>query len=502
MDLSHLQVITDTNKWAVLLPEIALGVGAVLLLVLELLMPKRKIAIFRLAIALQFLVLGLLVYITAQRPFGVVSLYFADTVQQSVVTDFARIFLLAASILVTHLALVFFRMRGGIKVEFVHIQLVVTAAFMVLVQSHNFILLFVALETVAIGFYILVAFTRSNAASLESGIKYLVMGAFSSGLLLFGIVLLFGAASNPMLAGASGNPLDFAQLQAFIATGDDLFSNATHPLVLTGAVLVLAGIAFKMGAFPFQFWIPDVYQGAPTPVTAFLAISSKASGFFLLFLLLSGPFAALVPFLYPMLAVVAIATILFGNTAALAQSNVKRVLGLSGVAHAGILLLGFLAALRGFEWVLPVLFFYMVVYALASFAVFQVLCHMQTESDEQLEIDDFNNLLQRNTYLGSSLVIGLGSLAGIPPLAGFVAKVLVFIAAVQAELYVVLAAALLGVVLSIYYYFGWMRAAVFNRPLFDQEKEVAIWTPSIGTKCFLAVLIAGTLILGIYPALW
>ncbi|MCD8483888.1 MAG: NADH-quinone oxidoreductase subunit N [Verrucomicrobia bacterium] len=422
--------------------------------------------------------------------------------RQTLLSDFARVFLLTASILVSHLALVFFRVRGGVKVEFVHIQLVVTAAFMILVQSHNFILLFVALETVAIGFYILVAFTRKNVASLEAGIKYLVMGAFSSALLLFGIVLLFGAASNPMLVGATGNPLDFSQLNAFLTAGDELFSNAQNPLVLTGVVLVLAGIAFKMGAFPFQFWIPDVYQGAPSPVTAFLAVSSKASGFFLFYILLTGPFMALQAFLYPILAVVAIATLLFGNTAALAQSNVKRVMGLSGVAHAGILLVGFLAALRGVDWVLPVLFFYMIVYAVASFTVFQVMGHMQSESDEQLEIEDFNNLLERNTFLGSSLVIGLGSLAGIPPLAGFVAKVLIFIAAVQAELYVILAVALLGVVLSIYYYFGWMRAAVFKRPIFDQETEISIHAPSLGTKLFLAVLLAATLVLGLYPALW
>ena len=151
------------------------------------------------------------------------------------------------------------------RVEFYNIILVVSAAMMLLVQSHHFVMFFVALETVTIGFYILVSYFRTSTASLEAGLKYLISGALSSSILLFGIVLLYGVSGNPYLEGHTENGMDFLQMSLFLA------SNPHNFLAAVGIVMVLAGVAFKIGAFPFQIWIPDVYEGAPTPVTAFLA---------------------------------------------------------------------------------------------------------------------------------------------------------------------------------------------------------------------------------------
>ena len=344
METETLQLVAASNRWSALLPEIILGCFAVLVLFIDLLFPKARPHLSRLSIGVQsiagiLLVMGLCANCNREGA----EVLFGGLLAQSANGDWLRLFLLASSIFITHIGSVFLKKQALAHVEFHHLVLVVTATFMVLVQSHHFLLLFVALETVTIGFYILVAYKRDSRHSLEAGLKYLIMGAFSSGMLLFGMALLYGAASNPALPGASTSPLNFDNLGAFIAASGEFANNSQNMLFIFGTVLVLVGICFKIGVVPFQIWIPDVYQGAPTPVTAFLAVSSKAAGFYILYLLLTGPFAALEFLTVPLLSIVTILTLLFGNIAALGQRNVKRVMGMSGVAHAGILLMGLLA---------------------------------------------------------------------------------------------------------------------------------------------------------------
>ncbi len=500
MDPDLLHSLTVTNRWGALLPEILLGVGAILLLFLDLLVPRARPRLSAVSITLH-LIVGLV--LLSGMDFGNgggTTVLFGGLLAQNATGDWMRLFLLAGSIAVTHLGGVFLEGRNLVKVEFHHLVLVVTASFMILVQSHHFLLLFVALETLTIGFYILVAYRRTSRFSLEAGLKYLIMGAFSSGMLLFGIALLYGAASNPELPATAASPLNFEELETFIAASGEFYNNRTNYLVLFGAALVLTGIAFKIGVVPFQIWIPDVYQGAPTPVTAFLAVSSKAAGFFLLYLLLHGPFAPLEFLAVPLLTVVAILTLLFGNIAALGQRNVKRVMGMSGVAHAGILLMGLLASLK-VDWAFAAVLFYLVTYALASFGVFEVMAHLVGEEDSDQDLDHYDDLLKKEPFLGGTLLVGLGSLAGIPPLAGFVAKLLLFYAAFQAQMYVVLGVALLGVVLSIYYYFGWMRAAITHNPFLEDEETPPLPSPRIpalGARLLMGLLTAGSILLGLY----
>ena len=207
--------------------------------------------------------------------------------------------------------------------------LIVTAAFMLLARANHFVVFFLALETAAVGLYVLVGNLRRSAASLEAGVKYLVAGGLSSALLLMGIVLIYGSLATP-----TNDSLGFADIAAALQAAQ----GNVNPLTLVGVALVFAGAAFKLGAFPFHAWIPDVYQGAPTPTTAFLGTASKAAGALALFVLVTGPFAALGAKLGPLLAGLAILTLLAGNLAALAATDVKRTLALSGVAHAGFLL--------------------------------------------------------------------------------------------------------------------------------------------------------------------
>jgi NADH-quinone oxidoreductase subunit N len=388
------------------------------------------------------------------------------------------------------------------RVEFYHVLLVVTAAMMLLAQSSHFVMLFVALETLTIGLYILVGYFRTSAASLEAGLKYLIMGALSSGLLLFGIVLLYGVAGNPALPEHTTSSMHYADLTRFLAANPNLF------LAKIGVVLVLAGVAFKIAAFPFQIWVPDVYQGAPTPVTAFLAVASKAAGFAVL-LGLCGAHGAFAPYralTLPVLSAMAAATILFGNIAALTQHNVKRLIGLSGVSHAGFLLLGVIAAgnPETAKFASAAVYFYLFAYLIASFAIFGVMTHLAGTADHDQDLDHYAGLAKKNPFLALVLAVGLGSLAGIPPLAGFMGKLFVFIAAYQAGARWLLVVAITGVVISIYYYFGWIKAAFFETwvpPADDSDAASAApaLTPVGGVaKLTLAALALASVALGFY----
>jgi NADH-quinone oxidoreductase subunit N len=293
------------------------------------------------------------------------------------------------------------------------------------------------------------------------------MGALSSAILLFGIALLYGAAGSQALMASSGDAMNFDNLRVF------LYANPDNLVAAVGLVLVLSGVAFKVGAVPFQIWIPDVYQGAPTPVAAFLAIASKAAGFAVLLTLVT-VFAGHQKLVVGVLTVMAIATILFGNLSALTQHNVKRLIGLSGVSHAGYLLIGVIAAIH-VPYAVGAICFYLFVYLLGSLAVFGVMTHVSGDNDADQDLDDYTDLAKTHPFLGAVLGVGLGSLAGIPPLAGFMGKLLIFLAAFEAGLYPLLAVAVLGVVLSIYYYFGWIKAAFFPQwrpPVFEGDDPI------------------------------
>jgi NADH-quinone oxidoreductase subunit N len=269
-------------------------------------------------------------------------------------------------------------------------------------------------------------------------------------------------------------------------------------IVKVGSLLVVAGICFKIGAVPFQIWVPDVYQGAPTPVTAYLAVASKAAGFIVLLQLVRGPFIGLNELLVPVLSVIAAATILFGNMAAVSQRNVKRLMGLSGIAHAGYMLVGVVASFY-VPWAVYAVIFYLVTYLLASFAVFGVMSLAAGADDANQELDHYENFARKRPFLSGVLACGLGSLAGIPPLGGFIGKLFLFVAAFQAGLFGLLAISVLGVVISIYYYFGWIRECYFSTPTAAiVQGAPASATP--GDRFLLGALVVATVVIGLLPA--
>jgi len=493
MTTALLQKIAATNEWWAIAPELLLGCSALALLGLEIVLPRkdhRSIPLF--ALATQATVFGLLLA-------GLYSDYegtgtFGGLLQHSFLGHVARVFFLLSSLLVCFLAGICLPRSKMPRVEFYHIVMVVTAAMMLLVQSAHFVMFFVALETVTIGFYILVSYYRDRPLTLEAGLKYLVLGALSSAIMLFGIVLLYGVVGRVMIGGVVHTGFEFAVAADFLRQHPDSF------LGLAGALLVVGGVAFKIGAFPFQIWIPDVYQGAPTPVTAFLAVASKAAGFAVLLTLVGTVFAPLQAVLVPVLSLLAAATIIFGNLSALTQRNTKRLMGLSGVSHAGYLLLGVIASFR-VDWAPAAVWFYLYAYLLASMAVFGVMAHLAGPDDADQELAHYEHLAKSRPFLAAVLAVGVGSLAGIPPLAGFLGKLLLFIAAFQAHLYWLLAVAIGGVVVSIYYYFGWIKAAFFESAT-GGTAPAELPAPAVPT--WVSVLVLGalalaTVLLGFYP---
>lgn len=495
VDLPALHAAAASNQWAAIWPELMLGLIALLLLGLEIGLPRRHhslipgVAMFGLGAVL----IGLAVDFRAG---GLEHDSFAGLLHHSPGGQFMRMFLVLCAILVCLLAKITFERTPVTQVEFYHIVIVVSAALMLLVQSNHFVMLFVALETVTVGFYILVSYFRTSALSLEAGLKYLILGALSSAILLFGIVLLYGVAGNRALPGATAEAMNFNALRGFLAANPDNF------LANIGTAFVLAGVAFKIGVVPFQIWIPDVYQGAPTPVTAFLAVASKAAGFSVLLTLVVNVFSPLQEMVVPVLSVMAIATILFGNLAALAQHNVKRLMGLSGVSHAGFILIGVIAAIYREPLAVGAVYFYLLAYLLASFTVFAVMVHVSGGSDSDQDLEHYARLAKERPFLGAVLAVGLGSLAGIPPLAGFMGKLLVFVAAFKAGLYGLLLAAIAGVIISIYYYFGWISAAFFPAgALVDRgsaERLPVVLDVGWFTGVAMVLLVFGSVIFGFY----
>ncbi|MBI5397299.1 MAG: NADH-quinone oxidoreductase subunit N [Verrucomicrobia bacterium] len=385
---------------------------------------------------------------------------------------FKRLFLIA-TILVTVMSVGFAgKIESGVG-EFFALILFACTGMMLTASVSDFVMLFVALELVTVSFYILTSFLRRQVASLEAGVKYLILGALSSAFLVYGITFIYGATNTTSFAGLA----EF--LSAKGATG----------LVLLGVLLVLAGLGFKVASVPFQIWVPDVYQGAPSPVTAFLAVGSKAAGFALLLRLLYGGLLPMKATWVALIAVLAAVTILYGNLAAIPQKNIKRLLGYSSISHAGFLLLGVAAATAfGTGAVLFYLFAY-VFTTLGAFLVIVCLAHATADD----EIASYAGLARRSPLLAAAMTVALVSLAGVPPMAGFFAKFLVLSAVIGQQLWWLAAVGAVGVVASLYYYLGVVKAMYWQEP--RDEGAIAV---SLPMKATLWCVMGATLLIGVY----
>jgi len=354
--------------------------------------------------------------------------------------------------------------------EFFALPIFTCAGLMYLVSAIDFVMIFVSLELVTISFYVLVSFNRRNAATLEAGVKYLVLSAVSTAFLVYGIAWIFGVTGETSLARITAALADPA-----IERGGALF----------GAVLVLVALGFKIAAVPFHIWVPDVYQGAPTPVTAFLSVGSKAAGFVVLLRVLQ-PFLML-PQMRRLIVLLALLTVVYGNVAALPQTNLKRLLGYSSIAHAGYLLIG-VACFDGRAVV-----FYLVAYLLMTLLSFAVLVIVAQQTGE--EIADFDGLANRSPFLAFAMLIGMLSLAGLPFTAGFFGKFFIFYSAVAQRQVALVIVGVVTVACGFYYYLKVVRAMYW-------QPSPASTTPirlSALSRTTIVAMMAATIFLGVYP---
>ncbi|MEY2481988.1 MAG: NADH-quinone oxidoreductase subunit [Verrucomicrobiota bacterium] len=353
--------------------------------------------------------------------------------------------------------------------EFFALPVFTCVGLMWMASAIDFVMIFVSLELVTMSFYVLVSFTRRNPATLEAGVKYLILSALSTGFLVYGITWIFGVTGQTNLARVAAALSDPA-----IESGPALF----------GMVLVLVALGFKIAAVPFQLWVPDVYQGAPTPVTAYLSVGSKAAGFVVLLRVLQ-PFFIL-PQMERLLVVMALLTLVYGNLAALPQSNLKRLLAYSSIAHAGYLLIG-VVCLAG-----EAIAFYLVAYLLMTLLSFAVLVVVAKQTGDNIE--DFNGLAKRSPFLAFAMMIAMASLAGVPFTAGFLGKFYIFDAAIRFHQTTLLVVGVITVACGFYYYLKVVRAMYWETSVSD----VAV--PLTGlSRTAMAAMIAAIVFLGVYP---
>ena len=373
---------------------------------------------------------------------------------------------LLVTLMTRELASSFEREQG----EFYLLILTACLGMFFVASAGNFLMLFVALELITISFYVMTAYLKTDLHSLEAGLKYLILGSVASGFFLYGIAFIYGSTGT----------LGFMELRAILQN-----LNSLPPGLLLGLLFTLGGILFKGACVPFHLWVPDVYEGAPTPVTAFLSVGSKSAGFlvalrilFELFLPSRSQWAILI-------AVLAGLTILYGNLAAIPQKNIKRLLGYSSIGHAGYLLIGIAAA--GSPLGATAICFYLAGYLVTNLAVFLVVTAFSKETHSD-EMRDYAGLSRRSPFLAAAMFTALLSLAGVPPLAGFFGKFLLLMSAIS-EGYLWLAAIrAAAVVISLYYYLLLVKTMYVDAPEDSTPIPVSLPVRFALIACLVSIL--------------
>ncbi|MBX2839893.1 MAG: NADH-quinone oxidoreductase subunit NuoN [Gammaproteobacteria bacterium] len=362
--------------------------------------------------------------------------------------------------------------------EYYVLGLFAVTGMMVMVSAINMLTVYLGLELLALSLYAMVGLYRSNSGASEAAMKYFVLGALASGMLLYGMSMIYGATGS----------LDLATIKDILSGGEQRSTGARF-----GLVFVIVGIAFKLGAVPFHMWVPDVYDGAPTSVALFIATAPKIAAFAMIIRLLVNGLETLSLDWQMMLAIIAALSMIVGNLVAIAQTNIKRMLGYSTISHVGFLLLGIISAdAAGYSAAM----FYAITYAFTTLAAFGVVLVLSRGGYEAVMLDDLTGLAKRNSLLAVVMMLAMISLAGVPPVVGFYAKLSVLKAAISAD-FVWLA--IVGVAMSVigaFYYLRVIKLMYFDDPV-NVDEVVAAPDVSAG----LAVNAVAVVVLGLFPGL-
>lgn len=424
-----------------LLPELVVIVGAFALLMIDLFVPERR-RIFSHAFAIAVLIAA-----TALVAFGVggqgtvlSGMFVRDTT-----ADVLKLAIGVVAVLSMVYTWSYLRERDLYKGEVAVLMLFATAGMMLLVSAGSLVMVYLGLEMLALCSYALVAIDRDSPLASEAAIKYFVLGALASGLLLYGLSLIYGATGS----------LDLGQI------GAAAYGNPSSLMLITGVVFVVAGIAFKFGAAPFHMWLPDVYQGAPTPITLFIGSAPKLAAFGMTYRLLEVGAGPLDDHWRLALAWLAVMSLAIGNLSALVQTNLKRLLAYSTVSHVGFLFLGIAG---GGEQGLAAAMFYAISYSLMSAAAFGAIVVMSSRGFEADKIDDYKGLNARSPWMAGLILCVMASLAGLPPFLGFWAKLAVLRAALQGGMMWLAIVGIVFAVVGAFYYLRVIKAMYFDEP--------------------------------------
>ena len=464
----------STSDFYYILPELVLTAGALILLIADVLLPRGSKALA----AVTLLALGATA--ASLVPFAGTHVEVAHGLLA--VDRFAlffKVLFLAAAALTVLMSVRYLEIEGVSPGEYYFLILCATLGMMIMAGGIDLISIFIGLETMAVSFYILAGFIKPSQRSNEAAVKYFLLGAFSLGVLLYGMSFMYG------LSGSTGLRV---MAKAFVGQERD-------PRLILAVIMVAAGVGFKIAAVPFHMWAPDVYEGAPTPVTAFLSVGSKAASFAMLLRIFLEGLPTLSVDWTLLFQVLAIVTMTVGNVAALTQSNLKRMLAYSSIAHAGYLLIGVVAAGAGYSRGVTATLVYLFTYSFMQLGAFMVIVLMRRQNAIGDELKDLSGLYARRPVVAFAMLLFMLSLGGIPPTAGFMGKFWLFSAAIESG-YTWLA--VIGVVnsaISLYYY---LRVVVFMYLKKDATVtgDLAV-SPSLALA--MGVAIVATIFLGVYP---
>lgn len=405
------------------------------------------------------------------------SLVFSESLVRDSLGDLLKGFTVFIVLLTFIYSRDYLRSRGFGTGEYHALVLFATLGMMIMISANSFLSLYLGLELLALSLYALVAFNRDADAGAEAAMKYFILGALGSGFLLYGISILYG------ISGGFG----FSQVWELLAD-----RGAEHKVIVFALVFLVAGVAFKFGAVPFHMWLPDVYQGAPTPVTLFVSSAPKLAAFAMAVRILIEALGVLNSIWGEILLVFAVLSLILGNVVAIAQSNIKRMLAYSTISHVGFIFLGLLVGTQsGYAAAL----FYTIVYALMAVGAFGVLALMANNGIEIEHLDDLKGLSERDAWLAAMMSLFMFSMAGVPPAVGFMAKLLVLNAVVSAGL---IWTAVLAVVFSIVGAFYYLRVIKFI--YFDQPQTLAPLAIAGDARAAISLNGMAILLLGIFPA--
>ncbi len=443
MTTSMLPAATDLLP---LLPELVLIAGAFALLMLDLFLSERQRVITH-VLALATLAIAFCMIFANVGGGGIV---FNGMFVRDIMANVTKLAILLVSALSLLYAWPYLRERTLYKGEVPVLLLFATVGMMMMVSAGSLVMVYLGLELLALCSYALVALNREDGLSSEAAMKYIVLGSLASGLLLYGMSLIYGATGS----------LDLPAINAAIA------GSGERTLLLTGVVFVIAGIAFKLGAAPFHMWLPDVYQGAPTPVTLFISAGPKLAAFGMAFRVLADGVGPLTAQWQWLLAGLAAASLVVGNLIAIAQTNLKRMLAYSTVSHVGFLLVGFAG---GGETGYAAALFYAISYAIMSAAAFGAIIVLSRQGFEADRIDDFKGLNARNPWQAGLVLCVMASLAGVPPFLGFWAKLVVLGAALKGGLVWLTIVGIVCAVIGAFYYLRVIKVMYFDEPVGERQ---------------------------------